>query len=76
MNGHYDDSPTFTFTTQRQVRRAFWAENHGILPDRRTVRMGDERCYPADTRTAFVDYVDHLARAGQISEALASRVTL
>jgi len=32
--------------------------------------------YPTDTRVAFVEYVDHLCRNGDISEELASRVTL
>ena len=73
MNGYYDDCPMFT--TQRAIRRAFWNE-HPHLPHRRTVRHGDERDYPTDTRCAFCDYVDYLARKGQISEALAQRVTL
>ena len=34
------------------------------------------RDYCTDTRCAFVDFVDHLHRSGQISEALAQRATL
>ncbi len=32
--------------------------------------------YPNDVRMAFVDYVDSLARNGEISEALAQKATL
>jgi len=63
------------WTTQAQIRRLFW-EAHPSLSRRRIVYLGGERDYPADTRVAFVDFVDHLARDGQISESLASRVTL
>ena len=63
-------------TTQRQVRAAFW-EAHPDLP-RRKIRnySGNGTMYPTDTRVAFVDYVDFLSRDGQISQALAQRVTL
>jgi hypothetical protein len=37
---------------------------------------GFERCYVCDTRCAFADFVDRLARNSNISEALASKVTL
>jgi hypothetical protein len=62
-------------TTQREIRRQFWIE-HPNLQHRRVVNMGDHKDYPTDTRCAFVDFVDYLARDGQISEALAARVTL
>jgi len=68
------------FTTQNQVRAAFWAA-HPKLP-RRYVNGINRPVYapqnlqPVDTRCAFVDYVDALARNGYISEALAERVTL
>jgi hypothetical protein len=63
-------------TTQKQIRAAFWAA-HPTLP-RRKIRdyAGTGHMYQTDTRCAFVDYVDQLQRAGQISEALADRVTL
>ena len=66
----------YPITTQRQIRRAFWNENKGALMHRRIVKTGDHQDYPTDTRIAFVDFVDNLARNGQISEALAQRVTL
>ena len=61
----------YTITTQKQVRALFW-DAHPSL-DKRKGWHGD---YPTDTRYAFVDFVDCLARDGHISEALAQRVTL
>ena len=64
------------YTTQKQVRAAFWdmADSmNGCAITRVKLRGGD---YTTDTRCAFVDFVDSLARDGHISEALAQRVTL
>jgi hypothetical protein len=60
--------------TQAQVRASFW----GAFPEfadqyRKTYRQNQ---YNATIRTAFVDYVDSLAKGGEITEKLASRVTL
>ena len=57
-------------TNQKELRRAFW-EAHPECSRKR--RKG---IYCADTRVAFVDYVDACARDGIISEALALRATL
>jgi hypothetical protein len=68
-----------TYTTQRQVRRAFWAEHRGlpsISPRRITNYSGNGKMHNTNTRCAFCDYVDYLSKSGQISEALAQRVTL
>jgi len=68
-------------TNQQQIRAAFWAAFPN-LPRRRyrySWSRSDktaELVYPADTRCAFVDYVDQLQRSGEISEALANRATL
>jgi len=68
-------------TNQKEIRAAFWAA-HSTLPRRRyrySWSRSDktaELVFPVDTRCAFVDYVDQLQRDGQISEALANRVTL
>lgn len=62
---------TYTYTTQAQIRSAFW-NNH---PNAER-RPGRQNAQPADTRMAFVDYVEMLERDGQISAALAQRVTL
>ena len=65
-------------TTQRQVRAAFWeahpdfdfqAREAGIRSKRQ-----NEHC--ATVRCSFVDFVDILHRNGEISDALANRVTL
>jgi hypothetical protein len=69
---------TYTYTSQRQVRDAFWdaypdfdfqARQAGIRSKRQ-----NEHC--ATVRCTFVDFVDTLERNGDISEALANRVTL
>ena len=66
--------------TEAQVRRAFWAAHphakRNYINGNRRPQPAPQNWQPADTRMAFVDYVDQLARGGEISEALASRVTL
>ena len=68
-------------TTQKQIRAAFW-ETFPDLPRRRysySPNRSDKTAplvHPTATRSAFVYFVDHLARSGDISEALAFRVTL
>ena len=63
------------YTTQQQVRDAFW-NVYCIDGKPREYRGKLQNDLPADLRIAFVDFVDHLARDGAISEALAQRVTL
>lgn len=71
----------YTYTNQKQIRAAFW-EAFPDLPRRRyrySWNRSDktaELVYPVDTRCAFVDFIDHLSRSGQITEALANRATL
>lgn len=68
---------TYTYTNQQQLRDAFW-EQFSDAPCRRN-RRGNPKPQneqPTDTRCAFVNWIDSLARDGQISEALASRATL
>lgn len=69
------------YTTQKQIRAAFFkAFPH--LPRRRhryswnQENKNDELIHHVDTRCAFVDFIDALHRAGQISDALAARATL
>ena len=66
-------------TSSRAVRAAFWRDCAG-LPGvkRRRIRdySGDGKMYNTDTRCAFTNYVDSLARDGAISDDLAQRVTL
>jgi hypothetical protein len=58
-------------TNQKDLRRQFWTDNPQCARGR--LRSGDR---PTDTRMAWVDYIDHMAREGTISEALAQRATL
>jgi hypothetical protein len=60
-------------TTQKQIRNAFWQAHEGVSGISKRKIRGD---YDTDTRCAFVDYVDKLARDGEISEKLANRATL
>lgn len=61
-------------TTQKQIRESFWS---GFPEFREFYRKSwRQNRYHAEIRTTFVDYVDSLARDGQISETLADRVTL
>lgn len=60
----------FAFTTQAELRAAFW-QGFPVRPKR--LRNGD---FPTDVRLGWCDFVDMLARDGQISEALAQRATL
>lgn len=68
-------------TNQKQIRAAFWAA-HPTLPRRRyrySWNSSDktaELVYPVDTRCAFVDFLDYLARDGQITQDMADRATL
>ena len=63
------------FTTQSQVRDAFWNVFY-VEGKPREYYGKTQNQLPADVRCAFVDFVDGLAREGTISEALAARVTL
>jgi hypothetical protein len=60
-------------TTQKQVRAAFWQQTQWQASYRAGKKQND---YCTDIRVDFIDFVDALSRAGIISEALASRVTL
>lgn len=62
----------YTFTTQAQVRRAFWQG----MPKGIEVRGRRQNGYNATIRSEWVEFVDMLARDGHISEQLAARLTL
>jgi hypothetical protein len=57
------------YTTQKQIRSAFYAEHP-------TAKRKPQNQQPTDTRCAFVDWLDSLHRAGLISDSLANRATL
>lgn len=65
-------------TSQKQLRALFWE----TFPDleetarkRGTLSKG-QNSQNCDTRMAWVDFVDSMAKSGQISEKLAFRATL
>lgn len=60
----------YNYTTQRELRRAFWEQHPGL--SRKKVN-GD---YHVDTRQVFVAWIDYLERSQLISPALAERATL
>lgn len=67
-----------TYTNQKEIRTAFWESNPSFDHQARAAgirsKPQNEQC--ATVRCTFVDFVDSLARNGDISEALAARVTL
>ena len=61
-------------TNQKDLRDAFWAENEQWADARRSRKTHND--YNCTIRCAFVEFVDSMARDGQISEKLAFRATL
>jgi hypothetical protein len=59
-------------TTQAALRKEFWSEN----PELTTRAGATQNDYNTDTRVVWIDFVDYMARAGFISQVLASRATL
>jgi len=70
----YRNRKAYAYTTQREIRRAFWEQFPNL--SRRKIGPPEHRSYTTDTRCAFVDFIDGLHRDGQISDALAQRTTL
>ena len=62
---------TYDFTTEAQVRKAFWVGLEQFK--RRGYRQND---YDATIRSEWCEFVDMLQKNGHISESLADRVTL
>ena len=60
--------------TITEIRESFWTLNPDLAPHRRSRKRQND--YGATIRTAFCDYLDYLAKTGQISEKLADRATL
>ena len=68
-------------TTQKQIRAAFWTAHPDLIRRRHRYAWSAsdktaELVHHVDARSAFVNYVDQLARDGIISNELAQRVTL
>lgn len=62
----------YRFEDEEEVRAAFWQEH----PQFEMRGNGRQNSQPADTRAAFVDWIDQLERNDDISEELAQDVTL
>jgi len=65
-------------TTQKAIRAIFWAshpdlESYALMWG---IKTAPQNRHNTETRTAFCDYVDSLAKSGIISEKLAARATL
>lgn len=63
-------------TTQKELRKLFWATFPGLPKRKIRDYSGEGRMYPTDTRCAWVDWIDSLNKNGEISDALAERATL
>lgn len=69
---------SYTYTTQKQIREAFWEAHPDMDLEARkrgTRSKGQNEQYE-ETRIAFCDFIEHLHRSGEISDALLQRVTL
>ncbi len=68
----------YTYTTQAQIRAAFWGEHPSFDHQAREagIRSARQNQHCATVRCEFVDFVDALARNGEISATLAACVTL
>lgn len=65
-------------TNQKQIRAAFWAAHPDFEFQAREAGIfsKSQNHHCATMRLSFVDFVDSLAKSGEISEELARRVTL
>lgn len=72
-------------TTQKELRAAFWEYHPEFKKTVKKVGQQGGRAlyvektqndYPADVRMAWCDFIDHMAREGQINRGLAQRATL
>ena len=74
----YSNCPVYLFTTQKEIRSAFWTDHPQLAEQAREagILTAPQNRHCATVRCAFVDFVCFLHRTGQISDALADRVTL
>ena len=75
---HAKPSHYKTMTNQQQIRASFWEsfphlEKHAL---KWGIKTAPQNRHNAETRTAFVDFVDSLQKSGEIAEKLANCVTL
>ena len=64
----------FELKDEDEVREAFWDDHENLWDQRDDDKTQNE--YPADIRTAFVDWLDSAHREGRLSDELAGEVTL
>ena len=64
----------YLYTSQAVLRRQFWLDHPRLRPQYRSAKRQNE--YAVDTRMAWCDYVEAMARDGNISDALACRANL
>ena len=66
------------YTTQRQIRKAFWQYLKETDPElyAEGKRSKGQNEQVTDVRCSFVQFIDGLARGGQITEKMAQKVTL
>lgn len=60
----------YQYTNQKQIRDAF----KSMYPDLNYKKVNGD--YVCDTRVAFIDFIDSIARDNLISQSLAARSTL
>jgi len=64
----------------KELRASFWRDHPAFkrkaIGAPGTMRPASQNEYPADIRCAWVDYVDAMARGGQISDRVAQSATL
>lgn len=65
-------------TTQKELREAFWNAYPSFDHQARMagIRSKSQNHHCATVRSEWVEFVDAMARDGQISDALAQRATL
>jgi hypothetical protein len=66
----------YQYTTQKQLRAAFWEQFPQLSRKRITDYSGRGKMYCTNTRCAWVDWLDCLSKSGEISQELAERATL
>ena len=66
------------YTTQKQIRKAFWQHlkegNPELYAEGKRSKPQNEQV--TDVRCAFVQFIDELAKDGQITEEMNQKVTL
>ncbi len=65
-------------TTLQELRSEFWAQHPRLDKQARInfTRNKPQNEQPVAIRCTFVDWIDHMHRSGQISDALADSATL